>query len=88
MPIDILQAHVRAETIRARVDVIEMMGNEKFLHLLAGDQKCLARVDPRTRARAGQEVQLAFDVDHMQTFDAQSQLAIGTTDDSVASALD
>jgi len=85
---EFLPAHVRAESVRARVDVTEMMGNEKFLHLLADDQKCLARVDPRTRARAGQEVQLAFDVDHMHTFDAQSELAIGTTGDSVASALD
>ena len=85
---EFLPAHVRAESVRARVDVTEMMGNEKFLHLLADDQKCLARVDPRTRARAGQEVQLAFDVDHMHAFDAHSQLAIGTTGDSVASALD
>ena len=85
---EFLPAHVRSEPVRARVDVTEMMGNEKFLHLLADDQKCLARVDPRTRARAGQEVQLAFDVDHMHAFDAQSQLAIGTTGDSVASALD
>jgi multiple sugar transport system ATP-binding protein len=85
---EFLPAHVRAETVRARVDVTEMMGNEKFLHLLADGQKCLARVDPRTRARAGQEVEVAFDMDHMHAFDAQSQLAIGITGDSVASALD
>jgi len=85
---EFLPAHVRAETIRARVDVTEMMGNEKFLHLLADGQKCLARVDPRTRARAGQEVEVAFDMDHMHAFDAQTQLAVGASDDSVASALD
>jgi multiple sugar transport system ATP-binding protein len=83
---EFLPAHVRAETVRARVDVTEMMGNEKFLHLLADDQKCLARVDPRTRARAGQEVEVAFDMDRMHAFDAQSQLAIGATGGSAAVA--
>jgi len=83
---EFLPAHVRAEPVRARVDVTEMMGNEKFLHLLADDQKCLARVDPRTRARAGQDVQVAFDMDRMHAFDAKSELAIGATGDSVASA--
>jgi len=85
---EFLPAHVRAETVRARVDVTEMMGNEKFLHLLAADQKCLARVDPRTRARAGQDIQVALDMDRMHAFDARTQLAVGTTGDSVASALD
>jgi len=83
---EFLPAHVRAEPVRARVDVTEMMGNEKFLHLLADGQKCLARVDPRTRARAGQDVQVAFDMDRMHAFDAKSELAIGATGDSVASA--
>jgi len=83
---EFLPAHVRAETVRARVDVTEMMGNEKFLHLLAGGQKCLARVDPRTRARVGHDIQLAFDMDHMHAFDAQSQLAIGAADGSMAAA--
>ena len=83
---EFLPAHVRAETVGARVDVTEMMGNEKFLHLIVGGQRCLARVDPRTRARAGHEVQLAFDMDHMHAFDAQSQLAIGAAGGSTASA--
>jgi multiple sugar transport system ATP-binding protein len=73
---EFLPAHVRAQTVRARVDVTEMMGNEKFLHLLIGEQRCLARVDPRTRARAGQEMDLAFDMDSTHAFDATTQLAV------------
>jgi len=83
---EFLPAHVRAETVRARVDVTEMMGNEKFLHLLIGDQKCLARVDPRTRARAGQEMEVAFDMDSTHAFDAASRLAIGRSGDSLAAS--
>ena len=77
---DFLPANVGGP-VRARVDVTEMMGNEKFLHLLVDDRDVLARVDPRTRARAGRDIDLVFDVDHMHAFDAQSQLAIGTTGD-------
>ena len=33
-----------------------------------------------------EDVTKAFDVDHMHAFDAQSQLAIGASGDSVASA--
>ena len=74
---DFLPARVAAYPIRARVDVTEMMGNEKFLHLLIDDQALLARVDPRTRARAGQEVALTLDIDRVHIFDAATQAALG-----------
>jgi len=35
--VDFLPAHVRAQTVRARVYVTEMIGNEKFLHLIVGE---------------------------------------------------
>jgi hypothetical protein len=37
----------------AKVDVVEMMGNEIFLYLMSRDDKqFIARVDPRVRAQA------------------------------------
>ena len=71
-----LPPRVQGHPIRAHVDVIEMMGNEKFLHLIVGAQPMLARVDPRTRARAGQDVDLMVDVDRLHVFDAATQLAL------------
>ena len=44
-----------------------------LLHLLADDQPLLARVDPRTRARAGQEIELMMDIDRIHVFDADTQ---------------
>jgi multiple sugar transport system ATP-binding protein len=45
--------------VDATVDVTELMGNEVFLHLLAGDRPFVARVDPRTRAQIGQRMKRA-----------------------------
>ena len=71
-----LPATVRGCPVDARVDVTEMMGAEKFLHLLSGTEKFLARVDPRTAARAGQEARLLFDVDRVHIFDAETAIAL------------
>ncbi len=71
-----LPATVRGQPVDARVDITEMMGAEKFLHLLTGTEKFLARVDPRTAARAGQEARLLFDVDRIHIFDSETEAAL------------
>jgi multiple sugar transport system ATP-binding protein len=62
--------------VHATVDVTELMGNEIFLHTLLGEQRLLARVDPRTGARPGQPVDLVFDMGRMYAFDPKTNLAI------------
>ena len=62
--------------VQANVDVLELMGNEVFLHLISDGTNFLARVDPRTTARPGQKIQVLFDLGEMQAFDAETQLAI------------
>ena len=37
----------------------------------------LARVDPRTRARVGQEIELQVDIDRLHVFETATQRAIG-----------
>jgi multiple sugar transport system ATP-binding protein len=71
-----LPARVRGVPVTARVDVTEMMGNEKFLHVLVGKNSLLARVDPRTRARVGQDMELRLDIDRLHVFDPATQLAV------------
>jgi multiple sugar transport system ATP-binding protein len=77
---EFLPSHVRAHTIRAQVDVIEMMGNEKFLHLGMDGQRVLARVDPRTRAREGDEMDLSVDVDRLHVFDPVTESVVDRLD--------
>jgi multiple sugar transport system ATP-binding protein len=58
------------------VDVTELMGNEVFLHLLAGETKLLARVDPRTKAQAGDHIEVVVDMDRVHFFDPQTEEAL------------
>jgi multiple sugar transport system ATP-binding protein len=62
-----------ASPIHAKVDVTELMGNEFFLHMLSDDKPFLARVDARTPARPGQEIELVFNMANMQAFDVETQ---------------
>jgi multiple sugar transport system ATP-binding protein len=62
--------------VPTHVEVTELMGNEVFLYLKSGDRDYVARVDPRTQARIGNDMQVAFNLDNMQLFDKTSELAI------------
>ncbi|MDP2949945.1 MAG: sn-glycerol-3-phosphate ABC transporter ATP-binding protein UgpC [Chloroflexota bacterium] len=62
--------------VQAAVDVLELMGNEVFLHLLSDGVSFLARVDSRTKAKPGRKIQVLFDLGEMHAFDADTQQAI------------
>jgi multiple sugar transport system ATP-binding protein len=64
------------DKLAARVDVTEMMGNEVFLYLLTGNKSFVARVDPRTQARAGMPVDLAINMENMHIFDLKTEKAV------------
>jgi multiple sugar transport system ATP-binding protein len=68
--------NVHTETIESQVDVTELMGNEIFLHMLSGQNTFVARVDPRSKLRVGEKVQIAFDMDSVHIFDAETEEAI------------
>jgi multiple sugar transport system ATP-binding protein len=61
--------------MRARVDVTEPLGAEIYLYLLAGEKQLIARVDPRTRADVGDEIEIVLDMAKMHIFDRQTQEA-------------
>jgi multiple sugar transport system ATP-binding protein len=70
--------NIRSAVCGCEVDVTEMMGNEVNLYLEVDEHKFLGRVDPRTAARPGQEIQVAFDIDRIHLFDPTTTQAIGT----------
>ena len=55
------------------VDVTELMGNEIFLYLLTGKKQLIARVDPRTHVRPGEQIDLVVNMDNMHLFDPQTE---------------
>lgn len=59
-------------TARVGIDVVEPMGSETFLYLLLGGQKLIARVQPQNRAKAGQDIDIVFNLQKMHIFDEKT----------------
>jgi multiple sugar transport system ATP-binding protein len=68
--------NIHGEKIDIKVDVTELMGNEIFLYLLNGKSIFVARVDPRSKLRMGEQAQVMFDMDNFHIFDAQTEEAL------------
>jgi len=68
--------NITAGRVKAKVDVTELMGNEVFLYLLTDSKSFIARVDPRTRARVGDEVEARLNMDNIHLFDPRTEKAI------------
>jgi multiple sugar transport system ATP-binding protein len=67
---------VHSAPVEADVEVTELMGNEVFLYLKTGDKNYVARVDPRSRARVGDKVPMAMNLDNMHLFHKDTETAI------------
>ena len=67
---------VSSADLQAQTEVVEPMGSEIYLHLVSGTQPFVARVDPRSQARPGQNVALSIDIDKMHVFDKTSEMVI------------
>jgi multiple sugar transport system ATP-binding protein len=68
--------NIDAEKVPVKVDVTELMGNEIFLYLVSGKHTFVARVDPRSSLRVGQQADVAFDMDNFHIFDAETEEAL------------
>lgn len=64
------------EKVNVKVDVTELMGNETLLYLLSDKNTFIARVDPRSKKRIGDDMQVIFDMDKIHIFDASTEEAI------------
>jgi multiple sugar transport system ATP-binding protein len=62
--------------VEAKVDVTELMGNEVIVYLVSEHAEFLGRFDPRTGARVGSTIPVAFNMDRMHIFDKQTEMAI------------
>jgi multiple sugar transport system ATP-binding protein len=73
---DFAAPDIHAARLDAKVDVVELMGNEVFLYLLDGVRTFVARVDPRTRARVGMTASVVVNLDKLHFFDKTTEQAI------------
>jgi multiple sugar transport system ATP-binding protein len=67
---------IREAHMKGRVDVTELMGNEIFVYLVAGNTTYIARVDPRSDVQAGDEVDVIVNMDRMKIFDRRTEEVI------------
>jgi multiple sugar transport system ATP-binding protein len=58
---------------RARVELIEPLGDETLLTMRAGNQELTARVPPHVSAGVGSEVAIGFDPDRIHLFDPATE---------------
>ena len=60
--------------IKATVDVVEPLGAETMvIASVGGDQSIVARVDPHTTVRAGDQIELVADLQFLHAFDLESE---------------
>lgn len=74
--LEFVPPNIPAAKISAIVDVTELMGNETLLYLVTGKNTFVARVDPRSKLRVGNQAEVAFNMEKFHVFDAESQKAI------------
>jgi multiple sugar transport system ATP-binding protein len=65
-----------APRIKARVDVVEPMGSESYIHINTGHNSFVARVDAHRKFHAGEEADLACFIDKAHFFDYESEEVI------------
>ncbi|HVN14413.1 MAG TPA: sn-glycerol-3-phosphate ABC transporter ATP-binding protein UgpC [Anaerolineales bacterium] len=73
---EFIPPNIDAEKVAVKVEVTELMGNEIFLYMVSGKNTFVARVDPRSKLRIGQQSNVVFDMDSFHIFDAETEEAI------------
>jgi multiple sugar transport system ATP-binding protein len=58
------------------VNVTEPLGSEVYAYIQNGTKEMVARFDPRTSARVGQEIEVVADMDKMHIFDRENERAL------------
>ena len=62
--------------VEAHVEVTEMMGSETLLHLTIENGSFIAKVDPRSTAKAGDDIKVVLDMQRIHLFDKETEIAI------------
>lgn len=65
-----------ANTITAKVDVLEPLGHEYVAYLGIGKLSLIATIDNETRIKEGQEAQFCINLDRIHLFDVETEVAI------------
>ena len=62
--------------VKANVDVTELMGAEIYLYVNIGGIPITARVEPTSKAKPGDNIEIAFDLEKLHIFDKETESTI------------
>ncbi|MCC9021884.1 ABC transporter ATP-binding protein [Bacillus nakamurai] len=63
-------------SIKAKINVAELLGSEIMVYSQIGDQDFIARIDARHHIHAGEELTVAFDMNKAHFFDGDTEIRI------------
>jgi len=69
-------ADITPAKVEAKVDIVELMGNEIVAYLKAGATDFVARVDPRSEYKVGDKAEVSFNTSNLHLFDKDTEQAI------------
>jgi multiple sugar transport system ATP-binding protein len=58
--------------VSLKVELVEPIGNESFIHITTGNNNLIARAHPQTQLEIGQMVDMVFDLSKVHFFNAES----------------
>lgn len=62
--------------VEAKIEVTELLGAETYLYMIIDDVNFTARVNPRSKAKAGDVIKVALDVNKIHLFDKETERTI------------
>ena len=74
--LDSVKSGQETAEISATVDVVEPMGNETFLHLIAGKFHLVASTTAPTLPQLGEKIKLTLDLSRAHFFDKETELSL------------
>ncbi|HPE68042.1 MAG TPA: sn-glycerol-3-phosphate ABC transporter ATP-binding protein UgpC [Thermotogota bacterium] len=71
-----MSADDNKNVVKATVEVTEPLGSETILHVVLGQAQVVASVNPASKAREGQQMDLVFDMSKMHLFNPETEESI------------
>lgn len=69
-------AEAKDNTIKAKIEVIEPLGDDVLFYLVSGQHQMIAKLDSRTHRKVGDEMEVVLDMPKSHIFDTDSEKTI------------
>lgn len=73
---NVVNASSSGDSIRARVDVVEVVGSDNFLYLDVGGRECRVRTPSEVEPKEGETIEISFDEADLHLFDRDTEEAL------------